>query len=338
MIDEALKAQMKAEAIKRMKSIRVYNYVVEDFEVEGNIQVYEPPQGASYWLEEDEEERITQIENDQNILVWGVIRVFVNDDIDVDYLLYVSDNQENWPQERKDLTNHNPKVFAIKDESIDSMQHGRINIYMSSGGTPLRKGNSFVEEPIMKKMKENTCPTKYLQRERDEEALKLAIILVDFYINHGVYKLRDICDRLSDDIKIHVLPYIKSAYIGCKFDPSITKEVFGKMDKEETIDSLDTENLMLELRIKEWLNDNFITVLYYTQDGYNAIYRGIYYQDWRKYMKNRILEDHPEWNVWTELNWRLFFDKLLETHIEPDNRLYLSLHDWMLLKAYNDES
>lgn len=335
MLDEALKAQMKAEAIKRMKSIRLYNYVVEDFEVEGNIQVYESPQGASYWLEEDEEERITQIENDQNILVWGVIRVFVNDDIDVDYLLYVSDNQENWPQERKDLTNHNPKVFAIKDESVDSLQHGRINIYMSSGGTPLREGNSFVPEPIQKKEKENTCPIEYQYKGKDEEAFKLAVTLVCFYINHGVYKLYDICERLSDEIKIHVLPYIKSAYVGCKFHPSLTKEEYVKMDDENAIEAFDTDNKMLELQIKEWLEENFSLVYYYVDMGFGMICKGYYDTNWKNQMKSLVLKDHPEWKVWKDLNWDLFLEKLLSSHIEPDNQHFLSLNEWMLLKAFN---
>ncbi len=338
MLDEALKAQMKAEAIKRMKSIRLYNYVIEDFEVDGNIQVYEPPQGAAYWLEEDEEERVAQIENDNDILVWGVIRVFVNDSIDVDYLLYVSNNQDNWPQERKDLTSHNPMVFAIKDESIDSLKHGRINIYMSSGGTPLRKGNSFVEEPIMKKMKENTCPTEYNSEKFDEEALKLAITIVVFYINHGIFRLEEIYQRLSDDLRIRILPYLRGAYVACLSAPNTTKEELESMDDYSVVDGFDVKSRMLELHIKSWLHDNFNLVMHYVDEGYDAICKGFYGEDWNEYMKGQILKDHPEWNVWTELNWRLFFDKLLETHIEPDNRLFLSLHDWMLLKAYNDES
>lgn len=339
MIDRVLKAQMKAEAIKRMKTIHLYSYVIEDFEIEDNIQVYEPPQGAAYWLEEEEETVVKNIEKKQDILIWGVIRSFMkynNDSIVIDNMLFVTSNQDNWQQERNDLFNGNPLVYTIMKGDISTLEMGHISIYMSAGGTPLRKGELFISEPIQPEGRFNSCPVEYQQQQNDEEDLKLTISLVGFYLHHGVYGIKDICNKLSDDLKMRTLRYLKSAYVLCKFDPSTTKDVFDLMDKEDVIEDFTPQYYLLELQIKEWLADNYPLVASYLTEGYKAICKGLYGEDWKDYMKELILQDHPEWNVWTKLNWRLYFERLLEIHIEPDNQHFLSLYEWMLVKGYED--
>lgn len=338
MIDSVLRQQMKSEAIGRMKSIRLYSYIIEDFETEDNIQVYEPPQGAAYWLEEEEESVVKSIEKDQDILIWGVIRSFMkynNDSIVIDNMLFVTSNQDNWQQERDELVNGNPLVYTVMEGDISTLEMGHISIYMSEGGTPLRKGEPFIPEPIKPEKRINTCPVEYQHQEKDEEDLKLAISLVGYYINHGVLGIKDICNKLSDDLKMRVLRYLKSAYVLCKFDPNTKKDIFDSMDSEDAVNDFTPEFYLLQLQIKEWLEDNYPLVASYLAEGYNAICTGLCGEDWEDHMKEIILQDHPEWHVWTKLNWRLFFERLLEAHIEPDNQHYLSLNEWMLIKNFD---
>lgn len=66
--------------------------MIECFEENGVPQVYEPPYGASYALEDDELSEIHQMESTNNILVWGVMRCFMaydGDQVTVDSMLYV---------------------------------------------------------------------------------------------------------------------------------------------------------------------------------------------------------------------------------------------------------
>ena len=137
--EDSLLAEMKEEALYRMKNISLYDGVIESFEEDGVPQVYEPPYGASDWLEEDELERIKEVEKHEDILVWGVIRRFVTniitgDDEAEDHLLYVSKSKEKWQDEREQLLNGNPHVYTLRLGRLDSKI---VKIYMSPGSTPL---------------------------------------------------------------------------------------------------------------------------------------------------------------------------------------------------------
>ena len=132
---------MKAEALARMKSIGLYPGIIEAYEEDDEVQVYEPPFGASFLLEDDELEEMRKIEKEKGVLVWGVIRSqmkYEGETVTVDCLLYVSDNEDEWESERYDLQNGVPIVYTTMKE-YPVYDHGAIQIYMSEGGTPLRK-------------------------------------------------------------------------------------------------------------------------------------------------------------------------------------------------------
>ncbi len=134
----ATKREMKNEAIRRMASIRMNKEIIDDFKETGNPQVYEPPYGAGYYLEEDEEDVFKKMEKRFNILIWGVIRCYMKynrKDVVVDCALSVSNNKNDWETERKDLLAMTPFVYTyMADYSI--RDHGYINIYLTEGGTP----------------------------------------------------------------------------------------------------------------------------------------------------------------------------------------------------------
>lgn len=133
--------EMREEAILRMKAISLYPEIIRYFEEEGEPQVYEPPLGAGYALEEDELEELHQTESARGILIWGVIRLFTKfnrEDVTIDHYLFVSGNKADWDQERHDLYEGMPFVYTTMKE-FPVKDYGHINIYMSNGGTPLRE-------------------------------------------------------------------------------------------------------------------------------------------------------------------------------------------------------
>lgn len=133
--------EMKVEAIRRMREVIEYTDIIESFEETGLPQVYEPPYGASYSLEDDELENVRSIENSRNVLVWGVIRcnmMFNRQEVTVDCMLHVSCHKDEWEQEREDLRNGLPNVYTVMKE-YPVTDHGNIQIYKSEGGTLLRK-------------------------------------------------------------------------------------------------------------------------------------------------------------------------------------------------------
>ena len=132
--------EMKAEALFRMKEVIEYTDLIYYFEETGLPQVYEPPYGASYSLEEDELENVRKVESDRQVLVWGVIRcnmIYNRQEVTVDCMLHVSQNKDEWDQEREDLRNGFPFVYTVMKE-YPVIDHGHINVYKSKGGTLLR--------------------------------------------------------------------------------------------------------------------------------------------------------------------------------------------------------
>ena len=132
--------EMKREAIWRMERVIAYEPVIESFKESGLPQVYEPPYGASYALEEEELEEVRHLESLNNIKAWGVIRHFTtfnNENVTIDSLLYVSRNKEYWEKERELLFNGTPHVvtYCLQNNIKDS---GCVRIVPSNGGTVLR--------------------------------------------------------------------------------------------------------------------------------------------------------------------------------------------------------
>lgn len=133
--------EMKTEAICRMKEIIDYTDIIDYFEETGLPQVYEPPFGASYSLEDGELENVRNIESSRHVLVWGVIRcnmLYNRKEVTVDCMLHVSQNKNEWEQERDDLRNGMPCVYTVMKE-YPVIDNGHINVYKSEGGTLLRK-------------------------------------------------------------------------------------------------------------------------------------------------------------------------------------------------------
>ena len=135
--------EMREEAIRRMKEVIDYTDIIDFFEETGLPQVYEPPYGASYSLEDDELENVRTVERNRDVLVWGVIRcnmMYNRQEVTVDSMLYVSQYKNDWEQEREDLLNGLPSVYTVMKE-YPVTDSGCISVYKSEGGTLLRQHN-----------------------------------------------------------------------------------------------------------------------------------------------------------------------------------------------------
>ncbi len=133
--------EMKSEAVSRMLKVISYKPVIDVFQKDGLPMVYEPPMGTCYDLEDDEIEKVRQVEKERNIIIWGVVRCFMmynRKEEAVDCYLHVSSNKEEWEQERSDLFDGYPFVFTfMKSHSL--FDYGHIEIEKSIGGTIVRK-------------------------------------------------------------------------------------------------------------------------------------------------------------------------------------------------------
>lgn len=117
--------EKKVEAINRMKKIGVFNQTIRDFEKDDLVSVTEPPVGAFYWLDEDEQAQVKEFEEKHNALVYMVLRSWT-DFGKMDSYFYVSDHKEEWKDDRMDLDDNIALVYVKNLDYPDCSEFGSI--------------------------------------------------------------------------------------------------------------------------------------------------------------------------------------------------------------------
>lgn len=123
----ATREEMKLEAIERMKSIDIFPETIKQFDVDGKISISEPPLGAFYWLDEKEQQIVEQFEQQYNALVYVGVRCYTNIGC-MDAYLYVSDEKDEWDDDRENLKNHEPLAYVWNNDAPDCSEIGQIGI------------------------------------------------------------------------------------------------------------------------------------------------------------------------------------------------------------------
>ena len=126
----------KVEAIKRMKAMNIYSDAIKQFKNADIVMVSEPPLGGLFWLNDEEKEMVSKFEQENNALVYLVVRSFTNLGI-MDNIFYVSDYQDEWEMDNADLNENYACVYVINHDMPDCSEFGTI-AWKSVGGGVLR--------------------------------------------------------------------------------------------------------------------------------------------------------------------------------------------------------
>ena len=126
----------KEEAIKRMKTMNIYSDAIKQFKNADIVMVSEPPLGGLFWLNDEEKEMVSKFEQENNALVYLVVRSFTNLGI-MDNIFYVSDYQDEWEMDNADLNENYACVYVINHDMPDCSEFGSI-AWKSIGGGVLR--------------------------------------------------------------------------------------------------------------------------------------------------------------------------------------------------------
>ena len=126
----------KEEAIKRMRAMNIYSDAIKQFKNADIVMVSEPPLGGLFWLNDEEKEMVSKFEQENNALVYLVVRSFTNLGI-MDNIFYVSDYQDEWEMENEDLKDHYAFVYVVNYDMPDCSEFGSI-AWKSVGGGVLR--------------------------------------------------------------------------------------------------------------------------------------------------------------------------------------------------------
>ena len=117
----------KAEAIKRMKALGIFPQTIRQFEKEGLVSISEPPMGAFYWAEGEDLERIREFEEARNAVVYVVVRSYMTFG-KMDAYLYVSDYEEEWPDDMAGAQEGEVLAYVYNHDAPDRSELGYIGV------------------------------------------------------------------------------------------------------------------------------------------------------------------------------------------------------------------
>lgn len=126
----------KVEAIKRMKAMGLFPDAIKQFKNADIVMVSEPPLGGLYWLNDEEKEMVRKFEQENNALVYLVVRSFTNIG-KMDNIFYVSKHQDEWEMDNDDIKENYSFVYVVNHDMPDCSEFGSI-AWKSIGGGILR--------------------------------------------------------------------------------------------------------------------------------------------------------------------------------------------------------
>lgn len=127
----------KSEAISRMKSLGIFPETIRQFSRGGKINISEPPLGVFYWANDDELNEIREFECKHNALVYLIVRSFTSIGT-MDSYLYVSDHENEWEDDREDITDSILFTYTINRDDPQCSEFGSIGFKRSPAAGILR--------------------------------------------------------------------------------------------------------------------------------------------------------------------------------------------------------
>lgn len=128
-----MQEQIKQEAIERMKILKLHKRVIQEFEKEDKLNKSEGQLGELYYLDEKEQALVKEYERKNNVLVYHIIHTFSN--LGETYeLLYVTQEKEDWKDEKRDLKRSFATVKVIVINYQENSEIGVIGFESKNGG------------------------------------------------------------------------------------------------------------------------------------------------------------------------------------------------------------
>ena len=126
-----LREKQKAEAIKRMKALKVIKDAVEQFEKEDIVMVSE--NGILYWLDDEQEKMVKEFEEEYGCLVYMVVHNLTEFG-ELYSMLYVSKYQSEWAMDWEDLKDSIQMAYVKNVTDDFCSEFGSIAIRNRFGG------------------------------------------------------------------------------------------------------------------------------------------------------------------------------------------------------------
>lgn len=123
--------EMKKEGAERMKLLGLPQSFINEFLSDNQVRSFHSPEGTSQPIDEWEDQVLGFYDQHYGGYPWGLIKEIALTEeghkILSYYILFVSDDPEQWQTERKGLTDMEPTVYMVKYDELtypDSIVEG----------------------------------------------------------------------------------------------------------------------------------------------------------------------------------------------------------------------
>ena len=123
--------KMVAEGVKRMKMLKMLDQPIKEFKEEGKLNLSE--RGMLYWLDEEQEQMVREIEEEIEGVVYHVIHDYTNLG-EMFSLMYVSKYKEEWEMDHEDLKEGRALCYIVNASMPDCSEMGTIGVKPLWGG------------------------------------------------------------------------------------------------------------------------------------------------------------------------------------------------------------
>lgn len=117
--------EKKAEAIRRMKKIGLFEQTIKQFEKDDLVSISEPPLGFFFWVEGVELAEMKEFERKYNALVYCIVRSYTEFGV-LDSYMYVSDFKDEWEIDNDMLKDNEALVYVVNRNAPVCSEFGSI--------------------------------------------------------------------------------------------------------------------------------------------------------------------------------------------------------------------
>lgn len=128
---EATREEMKQEAIRRMKVLKMHPNPIREFQKEDKLNY--SLCGMLYWIDEDQKKMVKEFEEEYGCVVYHVIQTSTTIGKMLSFL-YVSKNKEEWEYDMEDLMQGCPYAYVINLDADWCSEIGPIQVAPRFGG------------------------------------------------------------------------------------------------------------------------------------------------------------------------------------------------------------
>lgn len=129
---EIMKDRQHAEGVKRLRYLGIIDQTVTEFE-KYNIVNLSEGEGYLYWLDENERKMVKRFEDENEAVVYHVIKTLTLYGV-IYELLYVSKWTGEWKEDMADLKDGQALAYGVNVDMPDCSEFGTIGIQPINGG------------------------------------------------------------------------------------------------------------------------------------------------------------------------------------------------------------